>query len=223
MIEVYNKIPEEFKRDMEESLKKESRLQTPVVFETGPEGERAYDVFSRLMLDRIIYFDHVVTTEAASVVKAQLLFLDAQSHDDITMYIDSPGGSIYAGLGLYDTMQYIKSNISTVCVGLAASMGSVLLAAGTKGKRYALPHSTILIHQPLGEAEGQADDIRIRAQEITRLEEILMDIYVKHTGQSKEKLKADTRRDHIMTPKEALEYGIIDAVISSKKEVEKEA
>ena len=186
----------------------------PMVVEQSGRGERAYDIYSRLLKDRIIFLGGPIDDNVANVVIAQLLFLESEDPDkDIYLYINSPGGVVTAGLAIYDTMQYIKPNVSTICIGQAASMGSVLLAAGAKGKRYALPHSRIMIHQPLGGAQGQSTDIQIQAREILRIREILNEILKAHTGQSVEKLTADTERDNFMSATEAKEYGLIDEVI----------
>lgn len=186
----------------------------PMVVEQSGRGERAYDIYSRLLKDRIIFLGGPIDDNVANVVIAQLLFLESEDPDkDIHLYINSPGGVVTAGLAIYDTMQYIKPDVSTICIGQAASMGSVLLAAGAKGKRYALPYSRIMIHQPLGGAQGQSTDIQIQAREILRIREILTDILKQHTGQSVEKLMADTERDNFMSAAEAKEYGLIDEVI----------
>lgn len=185
-----------------------------MVVEQSGRGERAYDIYSRLLKDRIIFLGGPIDDNVANVVIAQLLFLESEDPDkDIHLYINSPGGVVTAGLAIYDTMQYIKPDVSTICIGQAASMGSVLLAAGAKGKRYALPYSRIMIHQPLGGAQGQSTDIQIQAREILRIREILTDILKQHTGQSVEKLMADTERDNFMSAAEAKEYGLIDEVI----------
>ena len=186
----------------------------PMVVEQSERGERAYDIYSRLLKDRIIFLGGPIDDNVANVVIAQLLFLESEDPDkDIHLYINSPGGVVTAGLAIYDTMQYIKPDVSTICIGQAASMGSVLLAAGAKGKRYALPYSRIMIHQPLGGAQGQSTDIQIQAREILRIREILTDILKQHTGQSVEQLMADTERDNFMSAIEAKEYGLIDEVI----------
>lgn len=186
----------------------------PMVIEQSGRGERAYDIYSRLLKDRIIFLGGPIDDNVANVVIAQLLFLESEDPDkDIHLYINSPGGVVTAGLAIYDTMQYIKPDVSTICIGQAASMGSVLLAAGAKGKRYALPYSRIMIHQPLGGAQGQSTDIQIQAREILRIREILTDILKQHTGQSVEQLMADTERDNFMSAVEAKEYGLIDEVI----------
>ena len=186
----------------------------PMVVEQSGRGERAYDIYSRLLKDRIIFLGGPIDDNVANVVIAQLLFLESEDPDkDIHLYINSPGGVVTAGLAIYDTMQYIKPDVSTICIGQAASMGSVLLAAGAKGKRYALPYSRIMIHQPLGGAQGQSTDIQIQAREILRIREILTDILKQHTGQSVEQIMADTERDNFMSAIEAKEYGLIDEVI----------
>jgi len=189
----------------------------PMVVELTPRGERAYDIFSRLLKERIIFLPTYIEDEIAHLVIAQMLFLEAEDPDkDIQLYINSPGGSVTAGIAIYDTMQYVKPAISTICMGQAASMGALLLCAGTKGKRFALPHARILIHQPLGGVQGQATDIDIQAREILRMREELNRILVHHTGQSMEKIQRDTDRDFFMTAEQAKEYRIVDAVISAK-------
>ena len=186
----------------------------PMVVEQSNRGERAYDIYSRLLKDRIVFIGGPIDDNVANVVIAQLLFLESEDPDkDIHLYINSPGGVVTAGLSIYDTMQYIKPDVSTICLGQAASMGSLLLSAGAKGKRFALPYARIMIHQPLGGAQGQATDIQIQAKEILRLREIGNDILVKHTGQPLEKIQTDTERDFFMSSEQAKEYGIIDAVI----------
>ena len=190
----------------------------PMVVERSSHGERAYDIYSRLLKDRIIFLGGAINDDVANSVVAQLLFLESQDPDkDIYLYINSPGGVVTAGLAIYDTMQYIKPDVSTICIGQAASMGSLLLTAGAKGKRYALPLARIMIHQPLGGAQGQSTDIQIQAREILRLREVGNDILVKHTGQSREKVVADTERDNFMTAEEAKAYGLIDDVIARPK------
>jgi ATP-dependent Clp protease protease subunit len=191
----------------------------PIVVEQDARGERAYDIYSRLLKDRIIFLGGAVDDHVANVMIAQLLFLEADDPDkDIHMYINSPGGVVTSGLAIYDTMQYIKPNISTLCLGQASSMAALLLAAGTKGMRYALPHSRILIHQPLGGVQGQATDVGIQAKEILRMREELNQILVNHTGQSLEKIEADTDRDFYMTGEQARDYGIVDSVIARREE-----
>jgi ATP-dependent Clp protease, protease subunit len=191
----------------------------PIVVEQTGRGERAYDIYSRLLKDRIVFLGSVVTDDVANVVTAQLLFLESEDPErDIFFYINSPGGSVTAGLAIYDTMQYVRPQISTVCVGQAASMGAILLAAGAKGKRYALPHSRIMIHQPLGGFQGQAADIDIQAREVLRMREDLNNILMKHTGQSLKKIEKDTDRDLFMNGKQAQEYGLVDDVIATRPE-----
>ena len=191
----------------------------PMVVEQSGRGERAYDIYSRLLKDRIIFLVGPIDDNVANVVIAQLLFLESEDPDkDIHLYINSPGGVVTAGLAIYDTMQYIKPDVSTICIGQAASMGSVLLAAGAKGKRYALPYSRIMIHQPLGGAQGQSTDIQIQAREILRIRETLNEILSRHTGQSVKKLTEDTERDNFMSALEAKKYGLIDEVIIRPQE-----
>jgi ATP-dependent Clp protease protease subunit len=188
-----------------------------MVVEQTPRGERAFDIFSRLLKERIIFLPTFIEDELANLVIAQMLYLEADDPDkDISLYINSPGGSVTAGMAIYDTMQYVKPSISTICMGQSASMAALLLAAGAKGKRFALPHSRILIHQPLGGAQGQATDIDIQAREILRMREELNRILVYHTGQSMEKIQHDTDRDFFMTAEQAKDYRIVDEVISSK-------
>ncbi|WP_313972102.1 ATP-dependent Clp endopeptidase proteolytic subunit ClpP [uncultured Selenomonas sp.] len=194
----------------------------PMVVERSNRGERAYDIYSRLLKDRIVFVGGPIDDNVANVVVAQLLFLESEDPDkDIHLYINSPGGVVTAGLAIYDTMQYIRPDVSTICIGQAASMGSLLLTAGAKGKRYALPLARIMIHQPLGGAQGQSTDIQIQAKEILRLREVGNDILTKHTGQPREKLIADTERDNFMTAEEAKEYGLIDEVITRPVKIEK--
>lgn len=189
----------------------------PFVVEQTSRGERSYDIYSRLLKDNIIFLGQPIDDNLANVVIAQLLFLEAEDPDkDVSIYINSPGGSITAGLAIYDTMQFIKPDISTFCVGQCASMGAVLLAAGTKGKRFALPNSRILIHQPLGGVSGQATDIEIHAKEILRMREMINKILHKHTSQDYERIARDTDRDYIMTAAQALDYGLVDQVISER-------
>ena len=188
----------------------------PIVVEQTSRGERSYDIYSRLLKDRIIFLGSPIDDDVANSVIAQLLFLAADDPEkDIYLYINSPGGSVTAGLGIYDTMQYIKPDVSTICVGMAASMGSLLLAAGAKGKWFALPNSEIMIHQPLGGVRGQATDIKIHADWILKTKEKLNQIYVKHTGQPYEKIERDTDRDFFMSAEEAVEYGLVDRVIET--------
>jgi ATP-dependent Clp protease protease subunit len=189
----------------------------PYVVEQTGRGERSYDIYSRLLKDRIVFLGGTVTDDLANLVTAQLLFLESEDPErEINMYINSPGGSVTAGLAIYDTMQFVKPPVSTLCVGQAASMGSLLLAAGAKGRRYALPHSRILIHQVSGGFEGQASDIEIHAREALRLREILNDILAHHTGQNAKKVEKDTDRDNFMSAAQAVEYGLIDEVISGR-------
>jgi len=190
----------------------------PMVVEQSPRGERAFDIYSRLLKDRIVFIGSPIDDLASNLIIAQLLFLEQEDQGkDIFIYINTPGGLVTAGLAIYDTMQYIKPNISTTCVGQAASLGAVLLAAGTKGKRFALPHSSILIHQPLGGVQGQASDIGIQAKEILKVKERLNQILSLHTGQPMERIQKDTDRDYFMSAEEAKEYGIIDEVIKKRK------
>ena len=185
----------------------------PMVLEQTHRGERQYDIWSRLLKDRIIFLGTAVTDEIANLLVAQLLFLESEDADkDISLYINSPGGSVTAGMAIYDTMQYVKPDVATLCVGQAASMGAVLLAGGTKGKRYALPHSRVMIHQPLGGATGQASDIEIQAREMAKTKKLLMEVLAKHTGQTVDKLLADADRDFFMSAIQAKEYGIVDNV-----------
>ncbi len=189
----------------------------PMVLEQTSRGERSYDIFSRLLNDRVIFLSEEVNDTTASLVVAQLLYLESQDPDkDISFYINSPGGSVTAGLAIYDTMQYIKCDVSTICVGMAASMGAFLLAAGTKGKRLALPNSEIMIHQPLGGAQGQASDIKIQAEHILKIKANLNKILAERTGKPLEVIEKDTDRDNFMSAYEALEYGLIDKVIEHR-------
>jgi ATP-dependent Clp protease protease subunit len=186
----------------------------PTVIEKSSYGERAYDIYSRLLKDRIIFLGEPISDHVANIVIAQFLFLDAENKDkDIKFYINSPGGSVTAGMAIYDTMQYIKADVSTICVGMAASMGAVLLASGAKGKRFALPNSEIMLHQVMGGAEGQATDIKIRAEHILKIKDKLNQILAKHTSQKISSIEKDTDRDFFMSPEEAKKYGIIDKII----------
>ena len=195
----------------------------PVVVEQSPRGERAYDIYSRLLKERIIFLGTAVNDDIANVIIAQLLFLEAEDPDkDITFYINSPGGVVTAGLAIYDTMRYIKCDIATLCMGQAASMGAFLLSAGTPGKRYALPNSRILIHQPMGGYQGQATDIDIHAREILRMRQDLNNLLAEHTGQSIKKVQADTERDYFMSAQEAKEYGLIDKVLVKRESLDEE-
>ena len=190
----------------------------PIVVEQDSRGERAYDIYSRLLKDRILFLGSPIEDHVANLIIAQLLFLEADDPDkDIHMYINSPGGMVTSGLAIYDTMQYIKPNISTLCLGQASSMGALLLAAGAPGLRYALPHSRILIHQPLGGFQGQATDVDIQAREILRMREELNNILVRHSGQPYEKIQKDTDRDFFMTGEQAKDYGIVDKVIFQRE------
>ena len=191
----------------------------PYVVEQTPRGERSYDIYSRLLNDRIVFLGEEITRDSANLVIAQLLHLESQDPDkDISLYIDSPGGDVYAGLGIIDTMNFIKPDVSTICVGMAASMASVLLAAGTKGKRLALPNSMILIHQPSSGAQGQQTDIQIAADETRWIRNHMNELLSEYTGQTTEKINADTERDNYMRAQEALEYGLIDRVVKSRSE-----
>ncbi|MBP8674898.1 MAG: ATP-dependent Clp endopeptidase proteolytic subunit ClpP [Acetomicrobium sp.] len=193
------------------------RMLVPIVIEQTGRGERAYDIYSRLLKDRIIFLGEVIEEHLANLVVAQMLFLESEDPEkDINLYINSPGGSVTAGLGIYDTMQYIKCPVSTICVGQAASMAAVLLAAGTEGKRIALPNSRIMLHQPLGGVQGQATDIEIHAREIKNIRDRLNQIIAKHTNQDIEKVARDTDRDFFMSAEEALSYGIVDKVIEKR-------
>ena len=186
----------------------------PIVVEQTGRGERSYDIYSRLLKDRIVFLGTEVNDDVANLVTAQFLFLESEDPEkEISFYINSPGGSVTAGLAIYDTMQFIKPPVSTLCLGQAASMGAVLLTAGQKGRRYALPHSRIMIHQPLGGAQGQAVDLEIQAREILRVREELNNIFVRHSGQKVAKIEKDTDRDMFMSPEQAVEYGLIDEVI----------
>jgi len=194
----------------------------PMVVEQSSRGERAYDIFSRLLKDRIIFIGTAISDEVANLLIAQLLFLESEDPDkDINFYVNSPGGVVSAGMAIYDTMQYVKPDIATVCIGQAASMGALILAAGTKGKRFSLPNSRIMVHQPMGGAQGQASDIAIQAKEILRMKDTLNDILAKHTGKPLKKIRSDTDRDFFMTGKEAKDYGIIDHVIENRDDLDK--
>nr|WP_169742915.1 ATP-dependent Clp endopeptidase proteolytic subunit ClpP [Desulfobacter vibrioformis] len=192
-----------------------------MVVEQSNRGERAYDIYSRLLKDRIIFLGSPIDNEVANLIVAQMLFLESEDPEkDINFYINSPGGVVTAGMAIYDTIQYIKPDVSTVCIGQAASMGAFLLAAGTSGKRFTLPNARIMIHQPLGGAQGQATDIKIQATEILRMKDTLNEILSKHTGQDIEKVAADTERDFFMSGAQALEYGIVDRVVSDRSQLE---
>jgi ATP-dependent Clp protease, protease subunit len=193
----------------------------PMVIEQSSRGERAYDIYSRLLKDRIIFLGSAMNDEVANLLIAQLLFLESEDPDkDINFYINSPGGLVTAGLAVYDTMQYIKPNIATVCIGQAASMGALLLTAGTRGKRYSLPNARILIHQPMGGFQGQASDIEIQAKEMLRMKDTLNQILVSHSGKSLEQIQRDTDRDYFMSALEARDYGLIDHVIASREDLD---
>jgi ATP-dependent Clp protease protease subunit len=190
----------------------------PIVVEQSSRGERAYDIYSRLLKDRIIFMGEQVHDGMANTIIAQMLFLESEDPDkDINVYINSPGGSVTAGLAIYDTMQYIKPDVATICMGQATSMAALLLAAGSKGKRYALPHSRVMIHQPLGGVQGQATDIDIQAKEILKIKAIVHNILAKHTGQELDRIRLDTERDFFMDSEDALRYGIIDKVITERE------
>jgi ATP-dependent Clp protease protease subunit len=189
----------------------------PIVIEKDGRGERAYDIFSRLLKERIVFLGMGVDDVVANLIIAQLLFLESEDPaKDIYLYINSPGGIITSGLAIYDTMQYVKPEVATICIGQAASMGAVLLAGGAKGKRYALPHARVLIHQPLGGVQGQATDIDIQAREILRMREEINTIFTNHTGQDMERIRQDTERDFFMTAEQALKYGIIDQIVEKR-------
>lgn len=199
-----------------------SNYLVPMVVEQTPRGERSYDIYSRLLKDRIIFLGTEVNDQVANLIVAQLLFLESEDPDsDIFLYINSPGGSIDAGLAIYDTMQYVRPEVNTICLGLAASMGAVLLAAGAKNKRFSLPNSRIMIHQPLGGARGQASDVEIQAKEILRLKKLLSEILSTHTGQSVDDIIKTSDRDYFMTTQEALSYGLIDKIVEKQDEVVK--
>ncbi len=194
----------------------------PIVVEQSSRGERAYDIYSRLLKDRIIFLGDMVHDNMANTIIAQMLFLESEDPDkEVNLYINSPGGSVTAGLAIYDTMQYIKPDVTTICMGQCTSMAALLLAAGAKGKRYALPHARIMIHQPLGGVQGQATDIDIQAREIIKIKETIHNILAKHTGQSVEKIRQDTERDFFMSGEEARQYGIVDKIIE-KREMQSE-
>ena len=190
----------------------------PIVVEQSSRGERSYDIYSRLLKDRIIFVTGTIDDNMANLIIAQLLFLEAEDpNKDIHLYINSPGGSVSAGMAIYDTMQYIKPEVSTICMGMAASMASVLLAAGAKGKRFTLPYARVMIHQPLGGAQGQATENEIHAREILRIRDEMNDIMAKHTGQPKEKIQIDTERDYYLTAVEAKAYGLVDEILTRKQ------
>lgn len=190
----------------------------PMVVDQTSGGERSYDIYSRLLEDRIIFISGEINTDMANLVIAQLLFLEAKNNTkDISLYINSPGGEVDAGLAIYDTMNFIKSKVNVICVGMAASMAAVLLSSGEKGKRYALPHSRIMIHQPLGGAQGQASDIKIQAEQILKIKDVINGILSKNTGKPIEQIEKDTNRDYYLTPEEALAYGLIDEILVNKE------
>ncbi len=196
----------------------------PMVVEQSNRGERAYDIYSRLLKDRIIFIGSAIDSEIANLIVAQLLFLESEDPEkDISFYINSPGGVVTAGMAIYDTIQYIKPDVATVCIGQAASMGALLLTAGAKGKRFALPNSRIMIHQPLGGAQGQATDIQIQANEIQRMKETLNQILADHTGQEFKRVAEDTERDFFMSAEESMKYGLIDKVVADRSELEVES
>ena len=191
----------------------------PIVIEQTSRGERSYDIYSRLLKDRIIFLGMGVDDNLANAIIAQMLFLESDAPDqDIYLYVNSPGGQVSSGMAIYDTMQYIKPDVQTICIGQAASMGALLLSAGAKGKRFALPHSRIMIHQPSGGFQGQHTDIEIQAKEISRIREILDEVLARHSGQNAKKVRKDTERDHYMTGEEALSYGLIDKLITKREE-----
>lgn len=203
-------------------MSEKNQMLVPMVVEQTGRGERAYDIYSRLLKDRIVFLQTMVTDEVSSLIVAQLLFLQAEdSNKEISFFINSPGGSVTAGMAIYDTMQFVKCDVATYCVGQAASMGAVLLAAGTRGKRFTLPNSRIMLHQPWGGAEGAASDISIMATEILRLREILNGILSKHTGKPIETVGRDTDRNFFMSANEAKEYGLVDSVVVSRRDLEK--
>ncbi|MEJ2573432.1 MAG: ATP-dependent Clp endopeptidase proteolytic subunit ClpP [Gammaproteobacteria bacterium] len=207
-------------RDASESVTTKALNLVPMVVEQSARGERAYDIYSRLLKERVIFMVGPVEDYTANLVVAQLLFLESENPDkDIHFYINSPGGAVTAGLAIYDTMQFIKPDVSTLCIGQAASMGALLLAGGAAGKRFCLPHSRVMIHQPLGGFQGQASDIDIHAREILLIRERLNTILAKHTGQALERIQTDTDRDNFMGANDAQEYGIIDQVLSSRKQI----
>lgn len=190
----------------------------PIIVDKETNGERSYDIFSRLLKDRIILLSGEIDDECANSVIAQLLYLDSLNNEEISLYINSPGGSVTSGMAIYDTMNFVKSDVSTICLGMAASMGAFLLSSGKKGKRYALPNSEIMIHQPLGGAKGQATEIKIAAEQILKTKEKLNKILSENTGQDLKKVEQDTERDHFLDANEALDYGLIDKIITQKKE-----
>src|SRR6266704_3856882 len=215
---IYNPRDPKWTRESREFLEPKGII--PAVIESTPRGERSWDLFSRLLKERIIFIGTPIDDIVANVTVAQLLYLQSEdATKDIYLYINSPGGSIYAGLAIYDTMQWLKPDISTVCVGMAMSMGAVLLCAGQKGKRFCLPNSTVLIHQPLGGAEGQATDIEITAREILRLRGSIYDILAQHTGQTRERIMQDADRNYFLTAPQSVEYGLVDEVLSQEEAI----
>jgi ATP-dependent Clp protease, protease subunit len=209
---------------LEASINQTRSMLVPMVVETSGRGERAFDIFSRLLRERIIFFGTVVDDHSASLIMAQLIFLESEDPErDIFMYVNSPGGAVHAGLGVYDTMQFIRPDVSTVCVGMAASMGSFLLASGAKGKRASLPNSRVMIHQPSGGTQGQETDIIIAAREIEKTRKLLEEIYARHTGQTVEKIREDSERDRWMSATEAKAYGIIDEIFDKRPLTEKKS
>jgi len=200
------------------SGREDKTMLIPIVVEQSSRGERAYDIYSRLLKDRIIFLGDMVHDNMANTIIAQMLFLESEDPDkEVNLYINSPGGSVTAGLAIYDTMQYIKPDVTTICMGQCTSMAALLLAAGAKGKRYALPHARIMIHQPLGGVQGQATDIDIQAREIIKIKETIHNILAKHTGQPVEKIRQDTERDFFMSGEEARQYGIVDKIIEKRE------
>lgn len=196
-------------------------MPVPMVVEQTPSGERAYDIYSRLLKDRIVFVGGPIQSQGANAVIAQLLFLEADNPDrDIYVYINSPGGEVTSGMAIYDTMQYVKPRINTICIGQAASMGAVLMTAGTEGYRYALPNSRFMLHQPLGGAEGQATDVEIRTQELVRIKERIIEVLARHTGQDEDQVREDIDRDYFMSAEESVEYGLVDEVLESRKSIE---
>ncbi|MGH8494920.1 MAG: ATP-dependent Clp endopeptidase proteolytic subunit ClpP [Gammaproteobacteria bacterium] len=203
--------------DIEEYVSRAQHL-VPMVVEQTPRGERAFDIYSRLLKERVVFITGPIEDHMANLVLAQMLFLESENPDkDINLYVNSPGGVVTAGLSIYDTMQFIKPDVSTICVGQAASMGAVLLSAGKKGKRFALPHSRIMVHQPLGGFQGQAKDIEIHAKEILQMRDRLNNILVEHTGQTLDRIERDTDRDYFMSGSEAKDYGLVDEVLRTRK------
>jgi ATP-dependent Clp protease, protease subunit len=217
MSTIFNPRDPKWTKESREIL--EPRGIIPAVVESTPRGERSWDLYSRLLKERIIFIGTPIDDNVANSIVAQMLYLQSEdANKDINMYINSPGGSIYAGLAIYDTMQWLRPDVSTVCMGMAMSMGAVILAAGTKGKRFCLPNSTMLIHQPLGGAEGQATDIEITAREILRLRRSLYEILAKHTGQTPERIMQDSDRNYYLTPSQAVEYGLIDEILQPSED-----